>query len=164
MQRRALLRASDQDREQVAQRLRTAALEGRLTNDELDERLGAAFAARTYGELDELVGDLPAGAALPAKGSPRALGSGGRSRPAARIALRAGLPVVLVLMILAIHTGGVIAAHASQAVGGETVVHAFGLLAAARAAGVAIVGVTFLLVLVAAVGWVLSRPWSAGDA
>jgi hypothetical protein len=163
MQRRALLRASDQDREQVAQRLRTAALEGRLTSDELDERLGATFAARTYGELDELVGDLPA-PSLPAQRPARAVGAGARSLPVARIALRAGVPIFLVLMILAIHTGGVIAGHASQAVGGQTVAHAFGLLAAARAAGVAIVGVTFLLVLVAAVGWVLSRPWSTGDA
>ena len=34
--------------------------EGRLLADELEERLGAAFSARTYGELDALVADLPA--------------------------------------------------------------------------------------------------------
>jgi hypothetical protein len=59
MTRRALLRASDADREQVAERLRRAATEGRLHDDELEERLGAAFSARTYGELDTLVADLP---------------------------------------------------------------------------------------------------------
>jgi hypothetical protein len=53
------IRASDSDREQVAERLRQAAIEGRLTTDELEERLEAASAARTYGELDPLVADLP---------------------------------------------------------------------------------------------------------
>jgi catechol 2,3-dioxygenase-like lactoylglutathione lyase family enzyme len=54
------LRVADADREQVAERLRSAAGEGRLTVDELDERLDAAFAARTRADLDRLVADLPA--------------------------------------------------------------------------------------------------------
>lgn len=53
------LRASDADRERTAERLRVAAAEGRLSTDELEERLEAAFAARTDAELSELVGDLP---------------------------------------------------------------------------------------------------------
>jgi hypothetical protein len=53
------IRASDSDREQVSERLRRAAVEGRLTTEELEERLEAASAARTYGELDPLVADLP---------------------------------------------------------------------------------------------------------
>ena len=52
-------RASHADREAVAERLRMAAGDGRIGLDELDERLGLAFAARTYGELDALVADLP---------------------------------------------------------------------------------------------------------
>ena len=60
MARRAALRASDNDREQVADRLRHAAAEGRLLTEELEERLGAAFSARTYGDLDHVVADLPA--------------------------------------------------------------------------------------------------------
>ena len=60
MVRRATLRASDDDREQVADRLRHAAAEGRLLTEELEERLGAAFSARTYGDLDNVVSDLPA--------------------------------------------------------------------------------------------------------
>jgi hypothetical protein len=52
-------RASDSDREQVAERLRHATAEGRLTAPELDERLQTVFAARTYGELDALLSDLP---------------------------------------------------------------------------------------------------------
>jgi hypothetical protein len=43
----------------VAARLYDATLEGRLLADELDERLGVALAARTYGELEPLVSDLP---------------------------------------------------------------------------------------------------------
>ncbi len=59
MARRATLRASDADRERIVERLRHAAAEGRLLAEELEERLGRAFAARTYGELDVLVADLP---------------------------------------------------------------------------------------------------------
>ncbi len=59
MMRRATLRASDADREHIAERLRQAAAEGRLFSDELEERLGAALSARTYGELDAVVADLP---------------------------------------------------------------------------------------------------------
>jgi hypothetical protein len=41
------LRASDADREAVAERLRQAAIEGRLDADELEQRLHVAFRART---------------------------------------------------------------------------------------------------------------------
>ncbi len=43
----------------VAERLRAAAAEGRIVAEELEERLGLALRARTYGELDALVADLP---------------------------------------------------------------------------------------------------------
>ncbi|MFC6080015.1 DUF1707 SHOCT-like domain-containing protein [Sphaerisporangium aureirubrum] len=52
-------RMSDADREQVAQRLRAAHGEGRLTLEEFDERLGGVFASRTFGEADQYVADLP---------------------------------------------------------------------------------------------------------
>jgi hypothetical protein len=52
------LRASDAERERTADQLRHAAGEGRLTVEELDERLNAAYAARTRGELEQLVGDV----------------------------------------------------------------------------------------------------------
>ncbi len=54
------LRVSDADREQAAELLRQAAGDGRITFDELDQRLDAAYAARTYGELSEVTADLPA--------------------------------------------------------------------------------------------------------
>ena len=54
------LRISDADRERVAERLRDAAGEGRLTMEELDERLDGAYAARTGTDLAPLIADLPA--------------------------------------------------------------------------------------------------------
>lgn len=54
------MRASDADRDRVAERLREATAEGRLRPEELEERLDATFSARTYGQLDTLVADLPA--------------------------------------------------------------------------------------------------------
>src|SRR4051812_44915599 len=68
------LRASDADRERVAAALRRHHVDGRLDTDELQERLGACYAARTLGELEPLLADLP-----------------GDGRPAAR-ARRAGAP------------------------------------------------------------------------
>src|SRR5215468_8069927 len=57
---RGALRASHADRDQVAEVLRVAAGDGRLSPDELDERLERALTARTYAELAALVADLPA--------------------------------------------------------------------------------------------------------
>ena len=54
--------ASSADRERAIGVLRAGYTEGRLSQDELDERISQAYAARTYGELWALTGDLPAGA------------------------------------------------------------------------------------------------------
>jgi hypothetical protein len=53
------LRASHEDRDRVVEVLRVAAGDGRLTAEELDERLERALLARTYGELAALTTDLP---------------------------------------------------------------------------------------------------------
>jgi hypothetical protein len=63
------IRASDADRHAVAERLRAAAGEGRLDVAELDERLSAAYGAKTLGELEPLTADL--GPATPARASER---------------------------------------------------------------------------------------------
>jgi Domain of unknown function (DUF1707) len=55
----AAARAADADRDAVAEVLRVAAGEGRIDPSELAERIGLAYGARTYGELDALVADLP---------------------------------------------------------------------------------------------------------
>jgi hypothetical protein len=71
-------RASDAEREAVVARLRNAAAEGRLTIDELDDRIDAAYAAKTRAELEPLTADLPntpmatATTATPAAGGPPA--------------------------------------------------------------------------------------------
>jgi Domain of unknown function (DUF1707)/Cell wall-active antibiotics response 4TMS YvqF len=57
------LRASDADRERYANVLREAAGDGRLTMDELDERLDAVYTAKTYAELEPITHDLPDGGA-----------------------------------------------------------------------------------------------------
>ncbi|MGK5732215.1 DUF1707 SHOCT-like domain-containing protein [Streptomyces sp. URMC 124] len=54
------LRASDADRDRTAGILRDALGEGRITAEEHAERIGAVYRARTLGELEPLVGDLPA--------------------------------------------------------------------------------------------------------
>lgn len=60
MNSRGFLRASDADREEVVSRLHTAATEGRIGADELEQRVTDALRARTYADLDATVADLPA--------------------------------------------------------------------------------------------------------
>jgi Domain of unknown function (DUF1707) len=70
---RSELRTSHDDRDRVVEMLRVSAGDGRLTAEELDERLEQAMTARTYGELARLVADLPAaGSAVSPAIAPRA--------------------------------------------------------------------------------------------
>ena len=71
-------RASDADREQVIDALKVAFVQGRLSKDELDARMGQTFAVRTYGELAELTADLPAGQIVASRLRPSVCGPGGR--------------------------------------------------------------------------------------
>ncbi len=96
MARRAALRASDADRDQVAERLRKATGEGRLLAEELEERLEATFKARTYGELDAVVADLPG---VTARGRERSRTVA--LTPMHVIALFILAPVILSLMLAA---------------------------------------------------------------
>ncbi|MEZ0068938.1 hypothetical protein ABIA32_004979 [Streptacidiphilus sp. MAP12-20] len=66
------LRASDADRERVAEALRDAYAEGRLDVEEHGQRLDAAYAAKTMGELAPLTKDLPAAAGTPPRPAPAA--------------------------------------------------------------------------------------------
>jgi hypothetical protein len=87
-------RASDAEREKTSQRLREHAAAGRLTMDELSERLDRTYAARTQGELSELVVDLPS----PSR-------SVRRRHPALRGQLHAYLLVNLMLIVVWAATG-----------------------------------------------------------
>lgn len=53
------MRASDRERDKAAEILRNAYAEGRLNTEEFGERSLTAYAARTWGELDDLTADLP---------------------------------------------------------------------------------------------------------
>ena len=77
---RGRLRASHADREQVIGTLKVAFVQGRLTKDELDARLGQTLASRTYAELAALTADLPLGLAPSPAGQPT------RARPASPVA------------------------------------------------------------------------------
>jgi hypothetical protein len=59
VEKRANLRASDADREHVVSRLHKAATEGRIAAEELEQRVADALKARTYGDLEQTVSDLP---------------------------------------------------------------------------------------------------------
>ena len=80
---RSELRASHDDRDRVVELLRVSAGDGRLTAEELDERLELAMTARTYGELAKLVTDLPAAGSV---AGPPAV----RAKDVARIDCRSG--------------------------------------------------------------------------
>jgi hypothetical protein len=58
---RGRLRASHDDREHVLDVLKAAFVQGLLTKDEFDMRVGQTFASRTYAELAALIADIPAG-------------------------------------------------------------------------------------------------------
>ncbi len=101
MARRATLRASDSDREAVAERLRAAAADGRIVAEELEERLATALRARTYGELDVLVADLP---------RDQVARRGGMTRASGRSMWRIGpVPALAFLIVMPIAVAAVVA-------------------------------------------------------
>ena len=88
------VRASDADRERVAHELGVHAGEGRLSPEELDERVGAAYAARTRAELDALLADLPTPGPPPAPSR--------RDVDRARLLHRAGVAAIAIALCIAI--------------------------------------------------------------
>lgn len=99
------IRVSDADRERVTARLREHYAEGRLTSEELEERISAALAAKTYGDLRRVMADLPDPSPVPP-----------HVRPAPPWAYRPGfvacrgprlLPLAIVILIAAIAIPGV---------------------------------------------------------
>src|SRR6266704_6625230 len=88
------MRASDRDRQQVVDRLRSALEDGRLTMDECVERMEAAYKAATYGDLAPLCADLPASTPVIA-GPQTAAGAAAPPIVFSRAGYLAGLPTVL---------------------------------------------------------------------
>lgn len=101
------MRASDSDRDAVVSDLSEHFQAGRLTAGELDERTGRALAARTWGELRDLLADLPAARPAPqapaaTSSSDRPLRSGGRSA-APMIAALAGIAITAAVLVNVTH-------------------------------------------------------------
>ena len=95
MMRNPNLRASDADRDAIADRLRQHHTDGRLDQDEFQERLDRCFAAKTVGELAELTRDMPDDTARRRAGGRTGFGLLGCLRM---------IPIVpIILAIVAIH-------------------------------------------------------------
>lgn len=107
--------ASSADRERTVDVLRAGFAEGRLTQDEFDERVARAYTSRTYGELGALVADLPAGVAFPVAQPSLPLPPSPAVRanpPIAGLILTA----IVVFTLAALFTGMAMIAHHAQQV------------------------------------------------
>jgi Domain of unknown function (DUF1707) len=109
------IRASDADRDRIATALRENLAAGRLTTEEFDERLDQALSAKTLGELEGLMADLP-GTGISQRASPspdRAEGDRpsrrGRFQPARRTAWGVLFMLGVLVVVIWLFSG----AHAS---------------------------------------------------
>jgi Domain of unknown function (DUF1707) len=100
------MRAGHAEREQVVTELKTAFVQGRLDQDELEERTGRAVASRTYAELAALTADIPAAADIPDAASTPAAGTPGRT-----LAKAAGRTGVCLLAAVALAEAGFLAGN-----------------------------------------------------
>ena len=132
---RGRLRASRADRERVIELLKVAFVQDRLTQGELDTRIGLALASRTYADLADLTADIPAG---PAAAEPAAEPAGTPARTLAKAARRSGIcalvPLALVGVIALTNAGnlaglavlcGIVAAIAASGFLGYGVIDAW---------------------------------------
>jgi hypothetical protein len=137
------LRASHADREQVIDVLKAAFVQGRLTKDEFDLRVGQVLASRTYGDLDALTADIP--------------GEVTSARPSAEHASEPGR----VLSFKTASRVGAVGAGPSMASAAVVLVQSSAVPAVT---GVLLVGLTGLLVagllaaLLMLLSWVVRRP------
>ena len=124
------MRASHADREQVISALKTAFVQGRLAQDELDTRVGQALAARTHAELAVITDDIPAGLAAPAAPAANGLVNTGPARPV--LGVRSGVCVTALAAMLAavlwsaaVSAGSAAAGAAALAVSGIVILALF---------------------------------------
>jgi Domain of unknown function (DUF1707) len=92
------IRASDADRDRVTARLQEHFAAGRLTRDELDERVATVLHAKTFGELRPVLADLPEPVPAPQRAPVLAAG---RPWPARRPHFRLA-PLFLLLLVTAV--------------------------------------------------------------
>lgn len=129
------VRASDVDRERVAEALRQAAGEGRLTMEELEQRITAAYSAKTHAELVPLTRDLPAPGAAPQPALTQAVRPPFAPRPSRfAISIMGGfhrghnLAVARNLTAVTVMGGGKIDLRDAQFTDGQTSITAFALM------------------------------------
>ena len=103
--------AASADRERAVGVIRAGFAEGRLSQDELDDRVGQAYSARTYGELWTLTADLPAGPFVPTHG-PVAVVPEKALRPASWRPAAALIITALVIFTLAALITAIVTQHA----------------------------------------------------
>ncbi len=92
---RGHLRASHGDREQAVEVLKAAFVQGMLAKDEFDQRVGQAFASRTYAELAAVTADIPA---FPPSRQP----AGTPARTLAKAAGRSGICMLVAFALVAV--------------------------------------------------------------
>jgi Domain of unknown function (DUF1707) len=112
---RGRLRTSHADREQAVEVLKDAFVQGRLTKDEFDSRVGHVLASRTYADLSALTADLPA--VSPAPRPPRPLVPARTRRPQ-NATVKNGARVIAAATVL---TGGVWAGALLSGADGQAV-------------------------------------------
>lgn len=129
------VRASDVDRERVADVLRQAAGEGRVTMEELEQRITAVYSAKTYAELEPLIRDLPAPGLSPQSPAPSAASGPPMLRPSRfAISIMGGFhrgdtwAVARGLTAIAVMGGGKIDLREAQFTNGRTSITAFALM------------------------------------
>lgn len=100
------LRCADVDRDRAGAVLREALAEGRISLDELDDRLDRIYRSRTYGELDATMCDIPAWAALrhPAPPDPAVVMPPPRRSPGSATILWALMAVWVLWAVVAVST------------------------------------------------------------
>jgi hypothetical protein len=94
------LRASHADRERVVSALKAAFVEGRLTEDELDARVGQVYASRTYAELAKVTAEVTADIPAELAGAPSARDPWRATKIAWRIEYAIFLPGIVAVLLL----------------------------------------------------------------
>src|SRR5215472_8174993 len=92
------IRVSDADRDRVSDQLRDHFAAGRITSDELDERLSAALNAKTYGDLRRIMADLPGPVPALTRTAPPPL----RAAPTWAVRRRPPFPPLILLVLLGV--------------------------------------------------------------
>jgi Domain of unknown function (DUF1707) len=103
------LRAGDGDRRQIVAELQRHFVEGRLTSEELSERVDRALAARTFGELKALTTDLPTPRPAPADHNSQRQDWWAPFVSMPGVLLLAALVVLVVTLLVSLPSGGVVA-------------------------------------------------------